>query len=1678
MNLRLARTAAIVAALLLAQTAHAQTKLELKKGDHVTLIGNALAERMQHDGWLETWIAARFPGHNLSFRNLGFSGDELTTRARSAGFGSPDEWLTKTKTDVVFAFFGYNESFQGEVGLRQFKTELTNLVRHTRGQKYNGRSAPKLVLFSPIAFEDLKNPNLPDGYEHNKRLELYTEAMKQIAAKEKVPFVDLFAASKELYKPLGKPVKPLTINGVHLNSLGNKLIAEAAATALFGPAKSRLDEATLQRIQKAVSDKNFHWYHRYRTTDGYNVYGGRSSLKYPDKTTGRQITNYEICQREMQILDVMTANRDKAVWAAANGKTLKVDDGNAPAFIPITTNKPGPLPGDRHIFLGGKDAIAKMRLGKGLKVNLFADEEQFPQLINPVQMAFDTKGRLWVAVWPSYPHWVPNEKMDDKLLILEDTDGDGKADQCKTFIGGLHCPTGFEFWGGGVIVVDGPTLRFLKDTDGDDRPDENRIILHGFDTADSHHTANSFALSPGGALHFGEGVFHRSQIETIHQGALRNNDACIWRFNPRTFEVNRHIPYGFANPHGDVFDRWGQQFVHDGTGAQPWHATLFSGHIDHPGRSPKPPQLYQQRTRPCPGTEILSSGHFPKSMQGNLLVGNVIGFQGILQYKFHDKGASFGATEVEPVIFSSDPNFRPTDLEIAPDGSLYMTEWQNPIIGHMQHHLRDPNRDREHGRVYRITVAGRPLLKPATIAGAPIAKLLDLLKDPNDRVRSRTRIELSGRPTKDVIAAVGPWVAKLDSKDKEFEHHLTEALWLHQSHNVMNEKLLRRMLRSPDFRARAAATRVVCYMRRNVVADAASIRADAGSVRHGKDDALALLKIQAGDEHPRVRLEAVRAASFFRDARAAEVALTILKHPTDQYLDFVLTQTMRQLQPYWKAAIAAGKSLAADNPAGVNYLLGNVTTAELVKLPRTPMVYQALLTRPQVLQKHREEAALALAKLNKTDMPAELLAAMERIDKSSLPDAQSVLFDLAHMFTMGGHGHGRHHGHGHGDFAKYRDRVQKLAITAKRPVTRRVAYVTLITADKSVDGVWKQAGGRAETLRDIVDSVALISDAKLRAAMHPKVAPLLTKLPPAIEAKIKGRKGTVGRYVRIELPGRRKTLTLAEVEVFADGKNVARNGKARQSSTAHGGTAQKAIDGNTSGRYGDGGQTHTRERGRNPWWEVDLGAEYPIEAIVVWNRTDSRQLTNRLNNFTLSVLDGSRRPVFEKAGNKAPKRSVRFELEGDPAGAIKRAAINAVTYTGVDQPTVFKQLAGFVLKNDERTAAVRALSRIHRSHWSQKEVAAVLAAIVTRLRNTPVKDRTSPPILDELALGNRLATALPKKQAQAARKTLRELGVLVIRIRPVPHKMLYDRGQIFVEAGKPVEIVFDNIDIMPHNLVVTQPGQMAKVGIAAELMANRPDAFAKQFIPALPSVMHYTNLLQPGQTGRLSFIAPTKLGEYPYVCTFPGHWRRMYGTMHVVKSLDDLPPEAFAPVSDPEIQTRPFVRAWKLDDLASDLKKADGGRNFERGKQLFTAISCAQCHSMNKVGGQVGPELADVKTKLAEGKMKRLDVVREMLEPSAKIDKKYQTVVIVDAKGRIHTGIVAERTKDAVKLLANPLDKKPPVTIKVADVDEEYPSKVSMMPLGLLNTMTLEEILDLLAYVESGGDAKHPAFRK
>jgi putative heme-binding domain-containing protein len=1656
----LALAGGLVALLFPAAEAEGAGKLLLNKKDTIVVIGNTLAERLQHDGWLDTLLHSRFPEHDLTVRHLGYSGDEVKLRLRSAHFGTPDQWLfgnappprpvpgadpnrfelTHTRPDVLFAFFGYGESFAGKEGLPAFKKDLASWVKDTLSKKYNGKSAPRLVLFSPIAHEDHRSPHLPDGQANNERLALYTEAMKEVAQAEKCHFVDLFTPTKALY---AKSKSRLTINGIHLNEDGNREVARIITDALFGP-KEVLPPAQYDTLRAAVKDRNWHWFHRYRVTDGYSTYGERAFLTFaPEKQS-----NYIVAQRELRILDIMTRNRDEAIWRVAKGEPASVKDDNLPDHIPVKTNKPGPGPQGSHVFLDGEEAIKKMRVHKDLKVNLFADEKMFPDLVNAVQMQFDPKGRLWVAAWPTYPHWKPGEKMNDKILILEDTDGDGKADKCTVWADGLHCPTGFELYDGGALVAQCPELWLLKDATGKGKADLRQRVVHGLDSADTHHASNSFVMGPGGDFFFQEGTFHHSQVETPYGPTERLANAGVFRYHARTQRFEVYVTFGFANPHGHVFDRWGRDIVVDGTGAQPYDAALFSGRLEFPHKHKAPPTVWSPPSRPCPGMEVLSSKHFPDDWQGNVLVANVIGFQGIFQIKLRDDGASMKGQRVDDILSSTDPNFRPSDVKVGPDGAVYFCEWHNPIIGHMQHNLRDPSRGRSHGRVYRITHKDRPLSKSPAIAGEPVEKLLDLLKQPEDRVRYRTRIELTGRPTKEVLAAASKWVAALDEKDAQHEHHLLEALWLHQSHDTLNAELLERVLKSKEPLARAAATRVLCAWRDKV-----------------KDPIGHLLKL-AADPAPRVRLEAVRAASFFKQPEALEVLLVAQEKPTDQYLDLVRGESLRALQPYVTQAINGGRKIAFRTAAGARYFLRTVSNEDLMRMERTPGVLAELLFRPGIRDEARREALAGLAKQERKPEVDVLVSALTRQDENEATAEPSVAFDLARLLGS----------RPADELTRSRAGLEKLAASAGKPLTRQLGYVALIAADSSPEKAWALASRSVQGLADLADAVPLVRDPAAREALYPKLASLLERLPEGLSAPEDKR--LMARVVRIELPGKLRTLTLAEVEVYSNGVNVARKGKATQHSTAHGGDASRAIDGNTSGSFVDGGQTHTLEGVTNPWWQVDLGKEHPIERIVIYNRTDGN-LGDRLKSYSVIIRDGSGNVVHEAkklptpSGGKAELRVGTLS----PIHLVRRAAMKALPSVRGREGDTVKALLKHLDDEGSRHAAVQALLRVPARLWPEGSAKPALDSLLAFIRKTPEKERTADEPLDALALCDALAGALPADEGRKLRRELGELSVRVLRLGTLVERMQFDRERLVVQAGKPAEVIFENTDTMPHNFVIVEPGSLEEVGNLAEKTAQDPKSPERQYVPPSEKVLVKSRLLQPREVQKLSFTAPKKPGVYPYVCTYPGHWRRMHGALYVVESLEEYEagPEAYLAkhplkVEDELLKYNRPRKEWKLEELASDVAKLEG-RSFAAGKSLFKVAACVSCHKFGGEGAEFGPDL----TKF-DPKWKNEDVLKHILDPSLKIDDKYRTYTFRLSSGMVKTGMILAEKDGYVEVIENPLASSKPFRIKKDDIEAREASKVSIMPKGLLDKLTRDEVLDLMAYVLSGANPRHRAF--
>ncbi|MCA9062418.1 MAG: ThuA domain-containing protein [Planctomycetaceae bacterium] len=786
-----------------------------RKDDIVAILGNGLPDRMQHDGWLETLLQSQLKDLHVRFRNMSASGDRVNHYPRSSGQMSMTAYLRKVQPTVVFAFFGYNESFEAKP--EDYRKQLIEFVRRTRGAKPNGKDFPRIVLFSPIAQEDTHNPNVPDGKAQNVRLAAYTAATAAAAEETGVAFVDLFHPSLDLY---GQAEHPLTINGIHLSEDGNRQLAEVITSALSG--RSVRSSLSLDRLRQAVLDKNLHWWNRYRASDGNDIWGGRSTLTFVDNQS-----NAEVLQPELAMLDVMTANRDEVVWARAAGSDKTVDDSNVPQPVPVTSNVGGGSKSSSAekegslSYLSGQEVLEQIAVAKGFEVSLFADESRFPELINPVQLQFDTKGRLWAAVWPTYPKWEPRGKMDDALIILHDDNSDGVADRVTEFAK-VQNPLGFEFWNGGVIVTFQSELLFLKDTDGDDVADERIILLQGLDTSDTHHGANNLIYGPDGGIYWQSGVFMVHNHEHPWGPSLQSSASAMYRFDPRRFTIAMHANNS-PNPHGIAFDYWGYHYATDGTGGRAYQ-------VRPEGDGFQMHELLKKEVRPVTASEVVSSTHFPESMQGDFLICNVIGFLGIKHYDLQrnpDTGTVWGepagdeltvtVTQADGstkedqsrgLLMSGNKNFRPSDAIFAPDGSLYFSDWHNVIIGHMQHNVRDPNRDHAHGRIYRVTATGRPLQKPVAIDGQPIAALLENLKSPVDGIRHRTRIELSERDSKDVIAATQQWLTQFDPGKKEDAHHFLEALWLHQQHNVRDYALLNLVLNSPEPHARNAAKTV------------------------------------------------------------------------------------------------------------------------------------------------------------------------------------------------------------------------------------------------------------------------------------------------------------------------------------------------------------------------------------------------------------------------------------------------------------------------------------------------------------------------------------------------------------------------------------------------------------------------------------------------------------------------------------------------------------------------------------------------------------------------------------------------------------------------------------------------------------------------------------------------------
>ena len=813
--------------------------LKLEKNARIALVGNTLFDRMRDYGHFEALLHQGYPNHEIVVRNLAWSADEVDLQPRPDNFADTEQHLTAMKADVIIAAFGFNESFAGPKEIPYFEDRLEKYLTSLTSKAYNGKNAPSVILISPIANENINL--VPAADLNNKSLQIYTNSIKKIAHSKGVGFIDVFTVTESIMKKVGIDH---TINGSHLNEKGYELFGEILFEKLFKKDKPSINED----IRFAVIEKNRQHFYRYRPLNTFYYTGGRKgSYGYLDFLPA------------MRNFDLMTENRDRQIHKLAQGKkpSAIIDDSNVPP-LPITKSSRG-----ANKWMSPKDEKAAFKIDPKFEVTLFASEEQFPDIACPIQMRWDGQGRMWVSCSTTYPHVYPGQAPNDKIVILEDLDKDGKADKCSVWAEGLNVPLSFEFGNGGIYVSEEPHMTFLKDTNGDGKADHREIPLTGFGCEDSHHALHDFVWTPDGDLIFRESIFHHTQVETPY-GPVRQQNSGWFAWEPKLHRLTAFGSHPSTNPWGVTFDDWGQHVASYPIFASAHHA------LDppYPQQHPRPSGL-QAYSGVC-GQEFIDFPNWPDEFQGMMVKVRYKSTNRVELLKWKEYDYGYEEEYVSDIIFSSNLSFIPVDLRYGPGGGMYVCDWYNPVKGHAQYSLRDERRDRKSGRIWRIMPKGAKQIIPPKITGASLPQLLNLLKRPEYRYRYWAKREIREMEPTKVKRALDKWLKNLDTNDPRHRHHQVEAMWAYRNIEQSNLQLLEELLQCENHNARAAATRQLRYWH---------------SLSDNGDD---LLTRAARDNNGLVRLEAAIACSYIGTKNAFEALKVVSTQPNEKHLSYAI----------------------------------------------------------------------------------------------------------------------------------------------------------------------------------------------------------------------------------------------------------------------------------------------------------------------------------------------------------------------------------------------------------------------------------------------------------------------------------------------------------------------------------------------------------------------------------------------------------------------------------------------------------------------------------------------------------------------------------------------------------------------------------------------------------------------
>jgi putative heme-binding domain-containing protein len=873
--------ALLIASVAVHAPAHAESRFEFRDGDRVALLGDAFIEREQYEGWIELAMTTAFPDRAVTFRNLGWSADTPAGTSRNglspgqAGLEAPEEgWrqlesqLETYKPTVLVTGYGMAASLPGGQTPEQFRKDFERLL--DRAAKLEG-GVRVLVLGAPPRF--LRPGETEESVKaHRESLAAINQVLREVAQQRGHVFVPMDFLAGLVHPELHSD------NGIHLTSLGYRMVAGAIERQLgwttVAPGESKWEKGeAAEALRAAILRKNEWFFHRSRPANMAYIFGFRK---------GEQGRN----AGEIPAFDKLVAEEE--------GRIAQMRDLSKGVIVPAP-----PARTESQVAAKTKQPYPEFTVADGYEVTLWAEN---PMLHKPTQMNFDERGRLWVASAVTYPQVEVGQTADDTIVVLEDTNQDGKADTSKVFASGLLMPTGVLPGDGGCYVAQSTDLLHFADTDGDGVADTKRRVLSGFGTEDTHHNLHTLRRGPDGKMWMNQSIYTRSDVETPH-GLMRLKSGGVMRFDPRTDQLES-VFYGWCNSWGHQFDKYGQSFVTDGAGGAGLNWAIPGAMYFTYARAEKIMGGISPGSYPkfC-GLEIVESPHFPAEWQGSMITCDFRAHR-IVRFSVTEQGSGYAAQEAGDLLRTSDVNFRPIDVKIGPDGALYIADWSNPIINHGEVDFRDPRRDREHGRIWRVSRKGAPLAKAENLAAAKDAELLEKLTRDHRHEREAAMAVLVERPrTAESEAAFAAWMAS--AKDGRTR---LAALWLSQGLGRAESGLLEKVLTDGDGRIRAAGVRVLGQQLERIPVEQAT----------------AWLGKAASDEHPRVRLEAVRVLAKLPGAEPMDLAMQVLRQPMDRFLEYALWLNVRDRGDAWMGALLDGRLPLAGREVALDFALANL----------------------------------------------------------------------------------------------------------------------------------------------------------------------------------------------------------------------------------------------------------------------------------------------------------------------------------------------------------------------------------------------------------------------------------------------------------------------------------------------------------------------------------------------------------------------------------------------------------------------------------------------------------------------------------------------------------------------------------------------------------------------------------